>query len=371
MEDQADRREDQYRSDDDCKEPEVPPRAASDNTNAHDPHKHANRAQHAIAVPCDWVKVSWFWSWCRIITSSNFWMAAATVAIAVATGIYTYYARQQWTAMNNTLSEIQRQTPEIQKQAKTAQDQLAQAKIDSTASSIATDKQIRTLQGQLTHQDIAMKLDQRAWVSLDHYELQPAFGVDKSKLGQAFAVLRNTGKTPALNVRIIHGAFSKDSGSPNDADDHWMDLITRKVDRGIIGPDGMGIAPRTRRLDQWGHDWYYKELKGMVLFDDKLAPLGIVGRQKSIVAPRKGTIGAIIPQADPLKVPVGLSFDTQEGTVMVIYGTVFYEDVFGKRHKTDFCGISHNGVPASAFGTYSIHGDWSEFTNCAVHNKMD
>ena len=115
------------------------------------PKKIQRHAQRAIAIAYKWtVRVALPWIGRRIITNSNFWMAIATVVIAVATIAYTHYARQQWGVMNSTLAEIQKQTPEIQKQAKVAQDQFAQAKIDSAAASKVTDEQLRIAQEQAT-----------------------------------------------------------------------------------------------------------------------------------------------------------------------------------------------------------------------------
>jgi hypothetical protein len=248
-----------------------------------------------------------------------------------------------------------------------------QAGFDSVATNIATAQRLDLLQRQLTQQSGAMELDQRAWISLDHYELEavPNSGKTKEEFGQALAILRNTGKTPALNVHVVRGAYLKKSGSPNNADSQWMDLITERVEKGSVGPNGMPIAPKARQLDKWGHDWEYEMFKGSALLDDRLAPPGVVEVQRVVVAPGKGTLGSVVPLADPLKVPVGLPSSTQEGVLAVVYGTVFYEDVFGKHHQTTFCGIEHAGVPIFVFNTYSLHGEGTDFTDCAVHNKMN
>jgi hypothetical protein len=278
---------------------------------------------------------------------------------------------------------VYQQFQEMGKQTRILNASLEQAKSDSKSASEATSgqltvmqEQLREQQGQLTQQRDAMKLDQRAWVSLDHYELRAFDDTQSAKtFGQAFAVLRNTGKTAALSVQIIRGAFLKDSGSPNEADGRWMDMITRKVEEGAIGPNGPGIAPKSIPRDKW--DQQFLEAGGGVIISDELAPPDVVGRFLKtdrlgiVAAPKRGTLGAMVPQADPLKVPVGLPSGTLEGVVVVVYGTVFYDDIFGKRHRTDFCGVGHGGVPVNAFNTYSLHGEWTDFTDCAVHNKLD
>jgi hypothetical protein len=47
------------------------------------------------------------WKWSKLgIQSANFWIAVATIAIAVSTGIYTHYAGLQWQVMEGQLEEM-------------------------------------------------------------------------------------------------------------------------------------------------------------------------------------------------------------------------------------------------------------------------
>lgn len=187
------RSEDQQGGDSESDDPEVPTRevAADPDAHAHDPEEHTQNTERKIAV-AEWAtrtgfpwigrKVNWVWS--NVLARSNFWMAAATMAIAVATWIYTYYAGKQWTAMNQTLSEIQKQTPEIQKQATAAQAQLSQAESE-------------------------WKVQQRPWVGLSgNVVLKPpsffVFKANRESRTQFNAdvtfALKNVGPSPAFHA---------------------------------------------------------------------------------------------------------------------------------------------------------------------------
>src|SRR6267142_1197585 len=88
--------------------------AGTTNSDANHPAEHKNRAKKSIKIAVDWVYLT-AWPWIRnriwrpikrTCSSSTFWTALATVAIAVATCIYTYYARKQWQAMDSQLGEM-------------------------------------------------------------------------------------------------------------------------------------------------------------------------------------------------------------------------------------------------------------------------
>jgi hypothetical protein len=77
-------------------------------SNAENPQEYEEYAQDYIKPAYKWVwLVARPWAIKHIILSSNFWIAAATVAIAATTIAYTVYARRQWRAMldSNTFSQ--------------------------------------------------------------------------------------------------------------------------------------------------------------------------------------------------------------------------------------------------------------------------
>jgi len=73
-----------------------------------DSKEHKNAAQRHLQIAYKWCR---FTTWQRgikpFIASSNFWIATATVVIAIATGVYTIYARKQWQVMRRQLTEMQ------------------------------------------------------------------------------------------------------------------------------------------------------------------------------------------------------------------------------------------------------------------------
>lgn len=125
----------------------------------------------------------------------------AALAVIGVIAIFIYYG--QLCSMNRTLSEIQRQTPVIQKQAQTAQDQLAQAKIDSKAASIFTATQLAQQQKALKVTESQFQMSERPIVvELGFHLGNPLDPTKKApQKGQPISVnidYINTGKSPAL-----------------------------------------------------------------------------------------------------------------------------------------------------------------------------
>lgn len=98
--------------------------ALAANPNTEQRQKHESRTKKLITITEEWVRFAG-WPWIRnkawptvkrAFTSSTFWTALATVAIAVLTGYYTYYARKQWQAMSGQLDTMNGQLAEMQKQ---------------------------------------------------------------------------------------------------------------------------------------------------------------------------------------------------------------------------------------------------------------
>jgi hypothetical protein len=116
------------------------------------------------------------------------WTCTATVVIAVSTIAYTYYANRQWTVMSNTLTEIQKQTPEVQRQAKAAQDQLE----------LTNRPWIKILS--------AAPVGNKPPVTSIHFAEVNITGADPAKFGIGFEYDlqgKNVGQSPALNARYF------------------------------------------------------------------------------------------------------------------------------------------------------------------------
>ena len=95
---------------DDGDDPEVPVFEAHEPVHrSHEPGKFARWAADCVRIMHQGALAFWNWlkSWGkRAIWSANFWMASATVAIAISTAIYTHYARNQWQVMSGQLQEM-------------------------------------------------------------------------------------------------------------------------------------------------------------------------------------------------------------------------------------------------------------------------
>jgi hypothetical protein len=133
MVDESYRNEDQDSGDEESNDSEVPARTVADHPDTYYSEKNQHSGYGYIEIAYKWVTTIFFPWIGKGITSSNFWTAAATVVIAVATIIYTRYASKQWGVMNQTLQEIKLQTPQIQAQAAAAQKQLTQTETEWTS----------------------------------------------------------------------------------------------------------------------------------------------------------------------------------------------------------------------------------------------
>lgn len=149
--------------------PDVPPGAGTDPSDTSDSREDEHRDQGAVAKASQSAfRIAAPWAWRHIFGSPNVWTASATVAIAFATTVYTTYAYRQLTAMNDTLSEIKKQT-------KAAQDQLAQ-------------------------QEYATRLDQRAWIEIEPIKPKPYKSTTELYIYELFP--KNLGKSAARDIVV-------------------------------------------------------------------------------------------------------------------------------------------------------------------------
>jgi len=287
MEDQPHSGDEEQSRDEGRSDPEVPARGASTDPKPKEPEGRRYDARRAVASTREW-----FCNWLRprinaTALSPSFWTALATVVIAAATIVYTYFAHQQWDVMSKTLFEIAKQTPEIQKQAKAAQDQLAQAKVDSAASTTSTAQQLIILQKQLIQQEKAMETDERAWVSIRGTALSEEPQADRPVI-IALGVF-NSGRTPALDVHSVMSAYS---GSHQPPDVDWP-----------------------------------KYLKG--------SPHWVLWPQQD----------AHTIHTDPLSLANSLGDYNAGINSVYIQVKITYKDVFGVEHWTTVCKLHHHGRP--------------------------
>lgn len=127
---------------------ESPQSPASAANAASDVPKYLQAARDKLRIVREWATFTvWRERLKPMLKSPNFWTALATVVIAVATGVYTYYARKQWqamsgqlTAMQGQLTEMQKQYPELKKSSDAAISQatLARQELEGTMGAVLT-----------------------------------------------------------------------------------------------------------------------------------------------------------------------------------------------------------------------------------------
>ncbi len=132
----------------------------------------------------------------RPIEWLQFWVNAILAAVGIV-AIVIYLG--QLCAMKSKLSErFKSRRLKFRSRLRRLKINLAQAKAESIASGIATDQQLAIMQRQLTQQGNAMRLDQRAWVTVTAVQL-----TDALKVGEEATLTvnkKNSVKTPALDV---------------------------------------------------------------------------------------------------------------------------------------------------------------------------
>lgn len=169
----------------------------------------------------------------------------------------------------------------------------------------------------------ALVADQRAWVNVYVGE----------KAGNFAVTLNNTGKTPALKVTYTAGFRGGKRGVIPD-----LDLTTNSS-----SPVSANTSPEmVERLKQEG---YIKD------------------------RPLSGYIVAPNSSVDPSLWKVRFSqFMAMPGSqVAYVEGRITYDDVFGGKHKTDFCYFADLPLQALPPGVFPE----SDFIMCKDHNAME
>ena len=174
MDDESVKGDQKNQPDYDTRDPEVPVvlHHPSTTPNAIHSDKETQRSDDYVrpALHWTWGRIRWIWK--NIVVNERLWIVLSTIVIAVATTMYTYYARKQ-------LRAIKDQFPEIQKSADAAKDAA-------------------------TTQTRAFYLEQRAWI-VPSPRGAPTFIVGQ-EITTPLAIL-NTGKTPALSLNSDVGVW--------------------------------------------------------------------------------------------------------------------------------------------------------------------
>jgi hypothetical protein len=205
-------------------------------------------------------------------------IAVATIVIAVATIKYTTYARRQWEEMHSQVQALVAGVKQNETLITLAKDQLEV--IRQTADAAQGSAETAEVQTRITRR--MLEIGERPWVGMESIKMTSAF-VANEPLTTAI-VIRNTGSSPGINVvgksRVAWGPGEL----PEDP------------------PYGEGDSP--------------------------------------------GSVGTLFPGntvSHTLETTRGLSAQEIEAIkggrmFFYVFGFIEYDDIFGKRHKTRYCG---------------------------------
>ncbi len=112
-------------------------------------------------------------------------LAALSMAAALVAGYFVYQQFKQMEVANNVADIASRR-----------------ARYDSDKTAIVTARQLAILQGQLTQQQAALNLTERAWITLVTAEFR--YHADRQNVDRVDSMISftNTGPTPAFNIHV-------------------------------------------------------------------------------------------------------------------------------------------------------------------------
>jgi hypothetical protein len=185
-----------------------------------------------------------------------------------------------------------RQFTEMAKQTTILSASFEKQKIDSAASEVTASAQLTILQGQLTQQQAATRLEQRAWISIVGTGLDYRTS-DRTGLLNARGIIdiMNSGRSPALNVHMWRCAEVMEHEPSVDSGIRKTPGCSTKR----IGVQGPGVPIKMQETDDT-----------QVVVKDSLP---------------------VNPEAP--------------GSHLYVWGVITYKDIFGgKYHFTKFCFVS-------------------------------
>jgi hypothetical protein len=209
----------------------------------------ANRANSRQQA--EQMKEGGFWS------NPNHWIAIATIVAAIATSLYTWYARRQWQVMQSQLSEMRsssaqtdRLINETHALAANAADEVK--KLGALVS--ATNKQASAASGQLSVMQKQLEAADRPWMAVDASVSTPlTYDNTGVHIGFNF-MLSNTGRSPAQNVRIYPELTATVLlTNSTEAQKRVCELAASRTDTAwLAGFPGYTVFPGTPQTQGWG-----------------------------------------------------------------------------------------------------------------------
>ena len=198
-----------------------------------------------------------------------------------------------------------------------------------------------------------MILDQRAWVGLGYFQnsIYPVPYNPQGTLHDLSFPARNTGRTPARNVKI-YGAmlvdFDGDCGSSIVSDPAWMKKVTEGQESGTLN--------NIERILNAPHPPFSVTFER---FDPSYFPT--CTKEGARISPRITIVG-VMPPEFPFPVSFGsISISggpqgTQPRASVVIFGEITYKDIWGYRRETQFCEYT-TSLNFEPFGTCPTYND--------------
>lgn len=205
-------------------------------------------------------------------------IAVATIVIAVATIKYTSYARRQWEEMHSQVQALVAGVKQNETLITLAKDQLEV--IRQTADAARGSAETAEEQTRITRR--MMEIGERPWIGMESIKMTSAFVANE--LLTSTIVIRNTGSSPGINV---------------------------------VGKSGVAWGP-----GEFPGDPPYRE-------DDSLGSVGTLFPGNTFSHTNETTRGLSAQEIEAIK---------GDRMFFYVFGFVEYDDVFGKRHRTRYCG---------------------------------
>jgi hypothetical protein len=211
-----------------------------------------------------------------------------------------------------------------------------------------------------------MRLDQRAWVGFEPVKQTPP---SQAPGGGTFSDImipniKNTGKTPAEQVRVFHAMYTVDSSFVSSAikDARWMDQLIanesalRADHVAFIYPSG--YAPLKDKFIRCDPRFFpppggAKEPQGQIMVETF---------EVGVLPPESPVPVVLVRELDNPAITQTPAYAETIGHLgLIIYGRIEYLDVWGHHRHTKFCFYSDN---------WYAKAQRMPFRACPVFNEM-
>jgi hypothetical protein len=211
------------------------------------------------------------------------------------------------------------------------------ARHDSAESSIATARQLAILQGQLTQQRNSMQIDQRPWLRFELGGDRPAGTDPHNAKDRTFPL--NAGQPVKIPVRVTNVGKT--------AAEHLLataiiEIVSRDKRPAIIPKKSLKFTEDGKPTPK-GNSIPTTAWREGVLYPEEVS-------ENSFSRVRRTKDGEL--EDDPLTKPEKDALDSRKSYIL-IFGEVWYSDIFGVAHWTKFCEMG-NAQLNDVIGTQCI-----------------